>query len=85
MPCLILEIDEILRLIVDALVEASLRSAVSFALTCRSLEEPTLGSLWKKQRSLTVLIRVLPNHAWVRCRRGFESIVSGRDFSADCI
>jgi len=85
MPHLILEIDELLRLVVDALVETSPRSAVSFALTCRFIEELTLSSLWKEQHSLINLIKVLPNHTWVEDECGFESIVSGCGFIADCI
>jgi len=85
MPHPIVEIDELVRLVVDALVETSPRSAVLFALTCRSLEELTLSSLWKEQHSLTDLIKVLPNHTWVQDEHGVESIVSGRHFSVDCI
>jgi len=84
MPHPILEINELLRLVVDALVQTSPRSAVSFALTCQSLEELTLSSLWKEQRSLTHLMKVLPAHTWVQDWRGI-SFVSGYNFSADCI
>ena len=77
MSHLIFAIDELLRLVIDELVETSRRSAVSFALTCRFLEEPTLSLLWKKQNSLTDLIKVLPDHGWVRSGHEFESIVGG--------
>jgi len=60
----IFEIDELLGLVIEELVETSPRKAVSFALTCRSLEEPTLSSLWKRQRSLFKLVKVLPQHTW---------------------
>lgn len=73
----IFKIDELLRLVIDELVETSPQTAVSFALTCRSLEEPTLSSLWGEQNSLADLIKVLPDHTWVQDTRG---IVSGRDF-----
>ena len=63
MSRLIFEIDELLRLIIDELVETSKCSALSFALACRSLEEPALGSLWRNRDSLTNLIKVLPDHA----------------------
>jgi len=69
MPQSILEIDELLRLVVDELVETSLQAAVSLALTCRSLEEPTLSSLWR-QHLLTNLLKVLPNY------KGIKSAVS---------
>jgi len=85
MPHQIFEIDELLKLVIEELVETSPRSAVSFALTCRSLEEPTLSSLWKEQHSLTDLIKVLPNHTWVKDGRVIEFIVSGCTFSADFI
>ena len=80
MPHLILEIDELLRLVVDALAETGPQSAVSLALTCRSLEEPTLSSLWREKHSLTDLVKVLPNHTWVQDEHGVESVVSGCDF-----
>jgi len=81
MPHPIIEIDELLRLIIDELVEASPRTAVSFALTCRSLEEPTLSSLWRKQRSLYFLLEVLPGCALAEGEHGFDDTVSGRDFT----
>jgi len=52
------------RLITSKLVETSPRTAVSFALTCWSLEEPTFSSLWKVQRFLTDLVKALPDHNW---------------------
>jgi len=75
-------IDELVRLVVGELVQTSPRTAVSFALTCRSLEEPTLSSLWNEQFSLTDLLKVLPNHTWVQDEYEIESIVSVCHFSA---
>ena len=83
MPHPIVEIDELARLVIDELVETSPPAAVSFALTCRSLEEPTLRSLWKQQPSLTNLVRVLPGHTWVVDEDDDEFIVSGRGFPVD--
>ena len=84
MPHPIFDIDELVRLVVDELVETCPRTAVSFSLTCRSFEEPTLSSLWKEEQySLTDLVRVLPNHVWVEDENGFENIVSGYSFPAD--
>jgi len=83
MPYQIFEIDELVRLVIDELVETSPRTAVSFALTCRSLEEPTLSSLWRKGPSLTDLVMVLPNRTWVQDDRGVESIVSVCNFPGD--
>ena len=80
MPHPIVEIDELVRLVIDYLVEISPRTAVSFALTCRSLEEPTLSSLWKQQKSLNHLLRVLPGEVLVKDRR--KAIVSGWVFPA---
>jgi len=85
MPRPIFEIDELLRLVVDELVETSPRAAVSFALTCRSHEEPTLSSLWGKQVSLTVLVMVSPSCTWVKDEDGIEAIVSGCNFPAHLI
>ena len=65
MPHPIVEIDELVRLVIDDLVKISPQSAVSFALTCRFIEEPTLSSLWKRRESLDCLLRVLPQHIWV--------------------
>ena len=84
MPHPIIQIDELLRLVIGELIGISPRAAVSFAVTCRSLEEPTLSSLWKQQYSLPDLVKVLPNHTCVKDERGVElSVVSDRDFPAD--
>ena len=77
MPHPIFQIDELLRSIIDELVKTSQQSAVSFALTCRSLEEPTLSSLWKEQSSLLNLIAVLPSATWVKSGDSDKAIVSG--------
>ena len=83
MPHPIVEIDELAKLVIDELVETSPPAAVSFALTCRSLEEPTLKSLWKQQGSLTNLVRVLPGHTLVEDEDDNETIVSSRGFPVD--
>ena len=80
MPHPILQIDELLRLIINELVEISQPSVVSLALTCRSLEEPTLSSLWKKQSSLPDLITVLPTAFWFEGSDGNDVVVSGQGF-----
>ena len=76
MPCPIAEIDELSELIIDELLEISPRTAVSFALTCRSLEEPVLKPLWKRQSSIINLSRVFPplTHS--------KYLVSGRDLQS---
>ena len=79
MPHPIVEIDELVRLVIDYLVEASPRTAVSFALTCRSLEESALSSLWKQQESLRRLLKVLPSRNWFGSD-GRVVAVSGRNF-----
>ena len=66
MPHPIVEIDELMRLVIDELVETSPQTVVSFALTCRSLEEPALSSLWKRQSSIIKLLKVLPQLTWVK-------------------
>jgi len=76
MPHPIIEIDELVRQVIDNLIEISLPTAVSFALTCRSLEEPTLSSVWKRQSSLTELVKVLPQHTWVEKRGNIRFLVS---------
>ena len=78
MPHPIVKIDELVRLVINELVETNQRTAISFALTCRSLEEPTLSSLWKEQESFNRLLRVLPSEILVEDSYGF--IVSSRDF-----
>ena len=80
MPHQILCIDELLRLIIDELVQTSKQTVPSLACTCRFLEEPALSSLWRRQERLTDLLKVLPNHtwAWVLHGQSIWSIVSGR-------
>jgi len=78
----ILGIDELLKPIVEGLMEANLETVLSLALTCRSLEEPALSSLWKEQERLPNLLKVLTNHKWLRDEQGIMTIVSGRDFLA---
>lgn len=78
MPHPIFGVDELLRLVINELVEISEESAVSFAVTCRSFEEPTLSSLWKKQSSLFPLLGVLPGCIWDEDEYGFRTVVSGR-------
>jgi len=85
MPHRIVEIDELARLIIDELVKISPQTAVSFALTCRSLEEPTLSLLWKGRHSLFDLVKVLPNHTCVRDGYGVKIIVSACNFLGDRI
>ena len=77
MPHPIFQIDELLRLIIGELVKTGQQSAVSLALTCRSLEEPTLSSLWKEQSSLLVLIAVLPTAIRVKGGGRGGVVVSG--------
>lgn len=77
MPHLIFDIDELLRLVIDEVVATSPQTAVAFAVTCRSFEEPTLSSLWRERRSLTDLTKVLSNHTRVRGGNGTYMIVSG--------
>jgi len=81
----IVTIDELARLVIDELVQISPGTTISFALTCRSLEEPALSSLWKRQHSLIKLVLVLPQH--VLAVVGIEgprsrTIVSGCDSSS---
>ena len=89
MPHSILYIDELLRPIIDELMETSQQTVLSLALTCWSLEEPALSSLWKEQPSLTNLIKVLPSYTSVRTPSwGWAGIetkidVSGHNFLTD--
>jgi len=80
MPPSFFDIDELLRLVIDELVETSRRSAVSFALTCRSFEEPTLSSLWEKQTSFIHLLRVMRGFTYLENERTHATAVSCRDF-----
>jgi hypothetical protein len=85
MPHPIIEIDKVVKLVIDELVEISPETTVSFALTCRSLEEPALSALWEQQWLLSDLLGVLPNYTQVEDEHGDGVIVSGRDFPADLI
>jgi len=81
MPHPIVEIDELLRLVIEELVQISPQTTVSFAASCRSLEEPTLSSLWKRQVSLHTLVKVSPHHrAWLEPGNITRSLVSWCDF-----
>ena len=82
MPHPIFEIDELAKLVIECLVAIGPGTAVSFALTHRSFEEPTLSLLWKRQPSLDRLLRVLPSGTLVENERGNASVVSSHDFSA---
>jgi len=66
--------------LLDELMETGSQAAVSFALTCPSLEELALGSLWGKQMSLSILARVGLSCTWVKDEYGIEVIVSGLNF-----
>ena len=85
MPHPIFYIDELSRPIIDELMETSQRTVLSLALTCRSLEEPALSSLWKEQPSLNALVKVLPSHnlAQFEDDRGFVMVVSGCNLLVD--
>jgi len=85
MPHPVFGVDELLSLVIDELVETSPPAVVSFALTCRSFEEPALRSLWKLHVTLDILMRVLPNHTWVKNEHGIKVLVSGCSFSPDRI
>lgn len=59
-----LQIAEIQELIVEFLVLKA--DQVAVALTCSSLREPALDSLWKQQDSLLPLLSTLPRNLWVK-------------------
>ena len=82
MPHPIFRIDELLRLDIGELVKTNRPSAVSLTLACRSLEEPTLSSLWKEQSSFLHLIAVLPAAIWVEGNDGDDVVVSGQALCA---
>jgi len=75
----IVEIDKLVRLVIDESVEVSPRTAVAFALTCLSLEKPAPSSILENQYSLDDLVRVLYNHTRIEDDHGIELIVSDRD------
>ena len=71
-----LAVDEILREIIDRVIDIHPPTAVSLACCAKSFEEPALSALWKTQKELPVLIRTLPPDSWdlrpktIRSRRG---------------
>lgn len=81
----IFQIDELLRLVVEELVETSPPAVVSLALACRSLEEPTLSSLWKSQHSLCDLLLVLPDCTFVKVKHNVYVLVRPRHVPANPI
>lgn len=72
--------DELLRLVIDELVETGRRSAVPFALTRQSFEEPTLSSLWKEQTSFLHLLMVLRGCTCFINGYSYTVVVGGHDF-----
>ena len=56
----VLGVSELARLIACQLTLISQESVVNLACACRYLEEPVLSALWEIQRSLYVLLGVLP-------------------------
>ena len=59
-PYRVFKDNELTSLIARQLVLISRKSAVNLARACRSLEEPTLSTLWETQESLCTLLSVLP-------------------------
>lgn len=65
MSCHPFQLDEVFRIIVEQLVALSPRSALSLALCCKSLTDPSLSVLWEQQKRLSTLVKVLPPDVWV--------------------
>jgi len=63
-PNRVFKISELARVIASQLVLTSRKSAVNLDCTCRDLEEPALGALWKTQWSLDQLLEVFPEEHW---------------------
>jgi len=60
-----LNVDEIVRLVALELVAfGGEATAVCLACCCKSFEDPALDALWKKQGSLTPLLKSLPSDVW---------------------
>ena len=74
-----------LRSVTDEVVVTSLPTTVSFALACRSLEDPTLRSLWEQQESLNCLTRVLSSCTMVEGEDSDDVIVSGYHFPSSAL
>lgn len=62
MPHRIFLVEDLVVLVTKELIRPpySEWDAVSFALTCRALENPALSVLWARRKTLSTLIRVLP-------------------------
>ena len=80
MPHQIFEIDELVGQVIKELVETSPWTAVSFALTCRSFEKPTLSLLWEQIFSLAHLLRMLP--VCIKTEDGCDTTVSDHNLAA---
>lgn len=64
MSCHPLQVDEVLRSIVEEVISLNPRSVLSLALCCSYLTDVSLSVLWEQQRKLSTLIKVLPPDAW---------------------
>ena len=59
-----LAVDEILREIITHVINIHPPTAVSLACCAKSFEEPALSALWKTQKELPTLVKVLPPDSW---------------------
>ena len=78
-PLRVFRISELTRIIASQLILTSRESAVNFACTRRCLEEPVLSTLWETQKSLPILLRMLPKTTWYVDNLGRDCTVCGLD------
>ena len=58
-------VDEIVRSIAEHLLDYGDKpSSLAFSLCCRSLNDPALDVLWKRQTDLVTLFKVFPPELW---------------------
>ena len=73
-PCL--NVDEILRKLVQELIVSEVKATVvSLACCCKGFEDPVLCMLWESQDRLLPLLKTLPPYVWKVEANNFVSLL----------
>ena len=79
----VFQIDELIREITRHMIvwDIPQRFVLDWALTCKSISDPTLDVLWETQDSLVNLLKTLPSDVWEMNRRKLVSGFYRSDFT----